>query len=61
MAIYDLYPEQFTFLSLVRNGLSIPEAKEKFKAMNPELADQFETVWPEWKRRWIELNLFGKG
>ncbi|GAB5416807.1 MAG: hypothetical protein Crog4KO_22960 [Crocinitomicaceae bacterium] len=44
---------------LIKSGLSIPEAKEKFKELRPEVADQFETVWPEWKRRWMEIDLFG--
>ncbi len=60
MSIYDLHPEQYAFLSLVKGGLSIPDAKEKFKELRPEVADQFETVWPEWKRRWVEINLFGR-
>lgn len=60
MAIYDLFPDQYAFLSLVKSGLTIPEAKLKFKEDYPKIADQFDEVWPEWKRHWTDVKLFGK-
>lgn len=60
MAIYDIFPEQFAFLSLIKGGVNIKEAVAKFKADNPETANQFDLVWPEWKRRWIEVKVLGR-
>ncbi len=58
LAIYDLHPEQYTFLALMKEGMTASEAKAKFKSLHPDQEDQFDKVWPEWKRRWTEIKLF---
>lgn len=60
LAIYDLHPEQFAFLSLMKKGINASEAKEQFKALRTDQAQEFERVWPEWKQRWLKIRLFGE-
>lgn len=59
LAIYDLHPEQYEFLKLMKAGLNMAEAKTKFKLLHPNQVEAFENIWPEWKQRWLDAKLFG--
>lgn len=58
LAVYDLHKEQYEFISYLKEGLTIPEAKTKFKEDHPNDTDQFDAVWNNWKTRWIQAKLF---
>jgi len=58
LAVYDLHKEQYEFISYLKEGLTIPEAKAKFKTAHPNDTDQFDAVWNNWKTRWIQAKLF---
>lgn len=57
LAVFDLHKEQFEFLQLVKNGLTIPQAKTTFIQNHPEHAENFSRVWNNWKSRWIGAKL----
>jgi hypothetical protein len=58
LIVYDLHKEQFEFLSYLKKGLSIAEAKKVFKNGHPHHVSDFDRVWNEWKMRWIEAKIF---
>jgi Putative DNA-binding domain len=58
LAIYDLKKEQFEFLTSLKNGNNIEDAKAAFKLKHLAYVQDFERVWPIWKEFWIEANVF---
>ena len=58
LAVYDLHKEQYEFISYLKNGLTLSEAKAKFKEEHPNNVTQFDQVWDNWKTRWIQAKLF---
>ena len=58
LAVYDLHKEQYEFVSYLKEGLTISEAKAKFKAAHPNDTDQFDAIWNNWKTRWIQAKVF---
>ena len=58
LAVYDIHKEQFEFLSYLKDGFSVPDAKEKFIKEHPNNAQDFNPVWDNWKSRWIEARIF---
>jgi len=58
LAVYDLHKEQYAFLNYLKAGMDVPTAKSKFKEEHKEDATQFDTIWDNWKTRWIEAKLF---
>jgi hypothetical protein len=54
LTVYDLHQEQYEFLHLLKNGLTVPQAKTQFKNHHSD----FDTVWSNWKSRWIEAKIF---
>ena len=58
--LYDLHLEQYAFLRLMKEGMNAAEAGEKFKRLRPGFADTFVAVWPEWRRRWMDVKLLRK-
>jgi len=56
--IYDLNPQQFEFLTLLKSGMSISAAQATFKQQNQLDANTFDEVWPVWKQYWIEAKFF---
>ncbi|MEM5567011.1 DNA-binding domain-containing protein [Psychroserpens sp. AS72] len=58
LAVYDLQKEQYQFLSYLKEGMNITEAKSKFKIDHAKKAFDFDNVWSNWKTRWIEAKLF---
>ena len=58
LAVYDIQKEQFEFLSYLKEGRNIIEAKSKFKVDHAIIDFEFNQVWNNWKRRWIETKLF---
>ncbi|MFT7251236.1 MAG: hypothetical protein ACI9FW_000963 [Flavobacterium sp.] len=58
LAVYDLQKEQYEFLSYLKEGINIIEAKSKFKVDLAKKDFEFDQVWSNWKRRWIEAKLF---
>jgi len=58
LAVYDLHKEQFTFLSYLKNGLTLPQAKKQFIQEHPNHKENFNRVWDNWKLRWIGAKVF---
>ncbi|MEQ6123032.1 DNA-binding domain-containing protein [Pseudotenacibaculum sp. MALMAid0570] len=58
LAVYDLHKEQYEFLSYLKDGLTLSEAKTKFREAHPNDVEEFDFVWPNWKTRWIEAKVF---
>ncbi|MFT5780603.1 MAG: hypothetical protein ACI837_003566 [Crocinitomicaceae bacterium] len=58
LAVYDLHKEQYDFLTSMKNGMNISSAKAEFKKNHSGNETEFEQVWPNWKKRWIELKMF---
>jgi len=58
LVVYDLHKEQFEFLSYLKKGLTLPEAKAQFVKDYSNNVDDFHNVWHNWKMRWIEAKFF---
>lgn len=58
LALYDLHQEQYELLCYLKSGLRLRSALLRFEQEHPQEVEQFRRVWPEWKRKWIEVNLF---
>lgn len=58
LAVYDLHKEQYEFLSYLKKGMNISEAKTAFREAHPNEVAEFDFVWNNWKTRWIEAKVF---
>jgi hypothetical protein len=58
LAVYDIHKEQYEFLSTLKKGGDVSIAKAKFKENHKEDAIEFDSIWSNWKARWIEAKLF---
>ncbi len=58
LAVYDLHKEQYEYLQYLKEGLTVPEAKARFKKQHPNEVEEFDFVWSSWKARWIEAKIF---
>ena len=58
LEVYDLPQEQYKFFSYLKSGLTIPEAKTKFKEEHPKYINEFNSVWNDWKKHWINAKIF---
>lgn len=58
LGLFNIGFDQYSFLSYIKNGLSIPEAKEKLLSeFNIDVA-KFEAVWPVWRKNFIASGFF---
>jgi hypothetical protein len=58
LGVYDLHKEQYEFLTLLKNGADIKNAKLTFKQNRNINDESFDKVWPNWKARWIKVGVF---
>lgn len=58
LAVYDIHKDQYGFLSSLKSGQDISIAKLNFVKNQNASAHEFDTVWANWKTRWIESNFF---
>lgn len=60
LTFHDINPGQFHFLSYLKEGCSITQAKEKLIKNHAVSAEQLEHFWPTWKAYWITKGFFRK-
>lgn len=58
MALYDIKPDQYYFLSFLKQGLSVEEAKNQMVKQFGVDRIQMDAVWSDWKKVWIEAGFF---
>jgi len=58
LAVYEVHKEQHELLSSLKKGMTISEAKLKFKENHTKDAVAFDRVWNSWKERWIAAKFF---
>ena len=60
VSLHDLPSDQYQFMLLLKEGLGVNQAKERYLNETGVAKETFDQVWPTWKQRWIEARLFRK-
>ncbi|MBF4519006.1 putative DNA-binding domain-containing protein [Flavobacterium sp. ANB] len=58
LSIYDLHEEQYDFLCFLKENKNMIETKEWFNIHYKKNTVQFEQVWSNWKKRWLDSHFF---
>ncbi len=58
LAVYDLPADHYEFLALLAQGMPVSEAHRQFSQRHHIDARAFAQLWPVWKRKWMEANMF---
>lgn len=60
LSFHDINEGQFYFLSYLKEGFSISQAKEKMISEHSVSEDHFNEIWKVWKEQWINKGFFRK-
>jgi Putative DNA-binding domain len=58
LSMADLTREQYLFLQHLISGCTIREAQAQLFAQNTVTPDQWDVLWPVWKRKWMGAGFF---
>ncbi len=58
LSIYDLNRGQYLLLQHLLSGHTIRQAKAQLHNQNTADRSQLESVWPLWKKKWLEAGFF---
>ncbi|AWA30182.1 hypothetical protein HYN48_08850 [Flavobacterium magnum] len=58
LGLFPIGSDQYCFLTYLKNGLSIPEAKEKLIARLNIESVRLDEVWPVWRKTFIACGFF---
>lgn len=60
LGLYELRPEQYVFLSYLKQVDTVSDAKELMFSNHGFDPEKFEEVWQVWKERWTEAGFFSE-